>query len=116
MKKVLSLVAGSVFVLAFGMAYADDIQPGGMDNSGDMIRNDDLDKYRSDQGQGTFNIAPVLPDEIGSAPGGVSGDTDSTWKNDTKEKPAPVEKDITRPTDKQGGMDSPSKGMEPYRY
>lgn len=116
MKKFLSLVSGMVFVFAFGTAYADDRQPESIDTGDKMIRDDDIQKYDQVQGRGTFNVAPVLPDETGSAAGGGSGETDSTWMNDSKEKPAPVEKDTTKPADKEGGMGGPSKGWEPYRY
>jgi hypothetical protein len=106
MKKVLSLMAGMVFVLAFGMACADGTPPGSMDTGDKMIRNDDIQKYDHDQGQGTFNVMPAVPEETGSAAGG-SGESDPTRINDGKEKPAPVEKDMTTPAD---------TGIEPYRY
>lgn len=73
MKKILSLMAGAVLLLALGIAYADETPPGSTDTGGTMIRNDDLERYDADQGKGTFNVMPALPEEAGSAPGGVSG-------------------------------------------
>ena len=44
MKKFLSLLAGMVFILAFGMAYADELQPGDGYTSDKMIRDEDIQK------------------------------------------------------------------------
>jgi hypothetical protein len=109
MKKLLSLFAGMVFILAFGMAYADELQPGYGYTSDKMIRDEDIQKYDQDMGPGTTNQMPALPEVRGSAPGGVSGE-------DTYDKPAPVEKDTTKPSDSGDGMGGPSKSWEPYRY
>jgi hypothetical protein len=115
MKKLLSFLIVIVLVLAFGIAYADELQPGDGYSSDKMIRDDDIQKYNQDTDQSTVNQTPVLPDEIkGSAPGGGK-DTDPGWKSDTYEKTAPVEKDQKRPSD-SGEMGAPSRGWDPYRY
>jgi len=116
MKKVLSLFAGMVFVLAVGMTHADDLQPGDGYTSDKMIRDEDIQKYDQDRGPGTINQMPALPEVRGSAPGGVSGDTESDGKSDTLEKAAPVEKDKTKPSDSGEGMGDPSRGWDSYRY
>lgn len=96
MKKVLSLMAGVVFILAFGMAYAEDLDPGSIDTGDRVIRDDDLERYYFDQGKGTFNVMPAPAEETGSAPGGIGGpDPD----RDTVEKPAPIEKEMIKPAD-----------------
>ncbi len=115
MKKFLSLLAGMVFVLAFGTAYADDMTPATKDTGDKMTRDDDLQKYYQDQGQGTVNQIPAVTDEKGSGAGG-RGESDSTWKSDTTEKPAPVEKDTTNPSDSGRGMGDPSRSHDTYRY
>ena len=108
MKKVLSLLAGIAFVLAFGMAYADDAMPGSKDTGDKMIRDEDLQKYNKDQSQSTVNQMPAKPDAEGSAAGG-SENPGSTPKDDTYEKPAPAEKDTTKPADTGPGMKDPSQ-------
>jgi hypothetical protein len=108
MKRLLSLFAGIVLVLAFGIAYADELQPGYGYTSDKMIRDEDIQKYDQDTNRGTTDQMPALPEVRGSAPGGVSGDT--------YDKPAPVEKDTTKPSDSGGGMGGPSKGWDPYSY
>lgn len=107
MKKVLSLMAGAVLILALGMAYADETQPGTGDK---MIRDDDLERYNFDQGKGTFNLMPALPEETGSAPGGVSGG------DDIRKTPAPAEKETKKPADSESITEGPSRGKEPYDY
>ena len=116
MKKVLSLFAGMVFVLAFGIAYADGLQPGDGYTSDKMIRDEDIQKYDQDMGPGTINQMPALPEVRGSAPGGVSGGTESDWKSDTNEKTPPVEKDKTKPSDNRDEMGGPSRGWDPSGY
>jgi hypothetical protein len=117
MKKALSLLAGMVFVFAVGTAYADDVMP--WDSDDKIFREEDLLKYN--QNQGTVNQMPAKPGEGGSAAGG-SGESDSIWKGDTYEKPAPVEKNTIDPYDEIGrGMDDPYKVLEEknqdiYRY
>jgi hypothetical protein len=52
-------------------------------------RNEDLQKYnQEDQSQSTVTQIPATPDAEGSAAGG-SGESDSTLKGDTNEKPTP---------------------------
>jgi len=118
MKRLLSLIAGMVFVLlAVGLAYADGLQPGDGYTSDKMIRDEDIQRYDHDTGQGTFNQMPALPDEVqGSAAGGVNrDDSGSEWNNDTYEKTAPVEKDKTKPADR-GYTGGPEKRWDPLGY
>jgi hypothetical protein len=110
MKKLLSLFAGIVLVLAFGMAYADELRSGDGYASDKMIRDEDIQKYDQDMGPGTTNQMPALPEIQGSAPGGVSGGDDSY------DKPVPAEQDTTKPSDSGDGMGGPSKSWDPYRY
>lgn len=115
MKKLLLLFAGMVFVLAFGMAYADEMQPGDGYTSDKMIRDEDVLKYDHDMDHGTVNQMPALPDEIrGSAPGGGK-ETEPDGKSDTFEKAAPVDKDKTKPSGSEE-MRGPSKSWDPYGY
>ena len=117
MKKVLSLLAGMVFVLAFGVAYGDELQPGDGYTSDKMINNEDVQKYDQDMGPGGIVTMPTLPDEIqGTAAGGGSKDTESDGKSDTYEKVAPVEKDKTKPSDSRDDMGGPSRGWNPSGY
>jgi hypothetical protein len=82
-KKVLSLLAGMVFVLAVGMAYADDVIPGNKDTGDKMIRDEDLQKYNLDQSQSTVNQMPSVPGAEGSAPGGIRDSDTVTKPSDT---------------------------------
>jgi len=118
MKKLLSLFGGVVFVLAVGLANADDLQPGDGYTSDKMIRDEDIRKYDQDRGPGTINQTqmPALPEVRGSAPGGFSGDRSSDGMSDTSEKAAPVEQDKTKPSDSGEGMGGPSRGWNPYSY
>jgi len=117
MKRSVSLLAVMVFVFAFGMAYADELQPGEGYTSDKMIRDDDILKYdHDDMERGTVNQLPALPDEVkGSAAGGSNKDTEPDAKSDTPEKLAPVEKDKTEPSDR-GGMGGPDKRWDPLGY
>ena len=108
MKKLLSFFAGSLFVLAFGIAYGDELQPESAYTSDKMIRNEDLQKYDQDQGPGPFNQLPALPEAQGSGAGGGS-------REDLDEMPAPDEKDATKPSDDRGGSGGQSRDWEPYR-
>ena len=99
MKKVLSLLAGMVLVLAVGMAYADDMMPGNKDTGDKMIHDEDLQKYNQDQSKSTVNQMPSVPGAEGSAPGGIR-DSDT----------------VTRPSDTGAGMKNPSKDQDTYRY
>jgi len=112
MKKVLSLIAGTVFVLAFGMAYAGELEPGDGYTSDKMIRNEDIQKYDQDMGPGTTGEMPALPEVRGAAPGGVTEDGSSEGKSDAVE----VEKDKTKPSDSGKDIGGPSRGWDPYGY
>jgi hypothetical protein len=117
MKKLLTIFAGMLLVLAFGIAYADELQPGDGYSSDKMIRNEDIQKYDQDMGQGTVNQMPALPDEVkGSAAGGGSKDTESDWKSDTYEKNGPVEKDMSKPSGGGSDRETQPKNLDPYRY
>jgi hypothetical protein len=116
MKKVLSLFAGMLFVLAVGMTNADDLQPGDGYASDKMIRDEDIQKYDQDRGPGTFNQMPALPEIRGSAPGGVSGDRSSDGKSDIYEKADPGEKDKNKPSDSGEGVGGPYRSWNPYSY
>jgi len=111
MKKVLSLLAGMVLVLAVGMAYADDMMPVNKDTGDKMIHDEDLQKYDKDQDKSTVNQMPPVPGAEGSAPGG-SGSPGSNQKDDTYEKPAPADQGTTNPSDTGPGMKDPSKDQE----
>ena len=111
-------------VLGFGMAYAEDMIPGNKDTGEKMIRNEDLEKYNQDQSKSTVNQMPSRPGAEGSAAGG-SGESDSTLKDDTSDKPAPLdrlEKNFPEPYDRgRGGKEDPYKDIEKhdgdtYRY
>ena len=115
MKKVLSLIAGMVFVLYFRVAYAEEMRPDDSYTSDTMITNEDILKY--DHDMGTFNRIPALPDEIqGAAAGGRNKEAESTENSETKEKAAPVEKDKTEPSENRDDTGGPSNGVEPNRY
>jgi hypothetical protein len=112
-KKVLSLLSGMVFVLAVGMAYADDMMPG--KGTGEkMIHDEDLQKYDQDRGQSTVNQMPSVPGAEGSAPGG-SGDSDSKQMDDTYEKPAPADQGKSNPPDTGRSMEDRYKDQDTYR-
>ena len=105
MKESLSLFAGLLLVLAFGIAYGDELRLESEYTSDKMIRNEDIQKYDQDQGPGPFNQLPALPEAQGSGAGGGS-------REDLDERPAPEEKDATKPSDDSGGQ---SRDWEPYR-
>ena len=109
MKKSLSLFAGMLFVLTLGIAYGEELQPESEYTSDKMIRrNEDLQKYEQDQCPGSFNQLPALPEAQGSGAGGGS-------REDLDERPAPDEKDATKPSDDRGGSGGQSRDWEPYR-
>jgi hypothetical protein len=89
MKRLVSLITGAALVLAFaGIAFAADDEYR-KDESGNMIKNDDLDQYKLDRDRATVNQMPAEPGTEGSAPGGISPDTN---KGDTDMTVAPEEK------------------------
>ena len=108
MKKVLSLTAGMVLVLAFAMAYAGELEHGHGYTSDKMISGE----HGKDMGSGRTSEVPALPEVRGAAPGGVSGDGSSEGKSDAVE----VEKDKTIPSDSGKDIGSPSRGWDPYGY
>jgi hypothetical protein len=108
MKKVLSLTAGMVLVLAFGMAYAGGLEHGHGYTSEKMIR----DEYGRDISPGTTSEEPALPEVRGSAPGGVTGEGSSEEKSDAGE----VEKEKSKPADSGKDIGGPSRGWDPYGY
>ncbi len=79
MTKFLSLAAGTVLVLAFGFAHAEDSISSGVGDTNDnnMIRNDDLSHIQLDPDRATMNQMPAESEIEGSAAGGVSADTDN---------------------------------------
>ncbi len=117
MKKVLSLLAGMAFVLAFGMAYADDKMPESKDLGDKMISNEDLQKLDQDQSKSTVNQMQSQPGAGGSAAGGMEK-PGSNPMDETSEKPAPTEKDMTMPSDTGPAMKEPGldKKEDIYRY
>jgi hypothetical protein len=73
-KKIFSLVMGTVFVVAFGMAYAEESMSGDMGDK--VIRNDDLSHIKLDQDRATLNQMPEIEAE-GYAAGGVTKEEES---------------------------------------
>jgi hypothetical protein len=119
MKRSLFFLAGMVFILAFGMAYAaDDVIQWNYDKVDKMILDQDLQKYNQDR---EVTRIPAEPGAGGSAAGG-SGEP--ILKEDSSEKPAqaPVENMTPDPYDRSGGgMDDPYRVFEKhdqdtYRY
>jgi hypothetical protein len=92
MKKVLSLLAGMVFVLAFGPAYADDMMQESKETGEKMIRDQDLQKYEQDQEKSTVTQMPSVPGEGGSAAGGT-GEPGSAPTMTTPSDTGPAMKD-----------------------
>jgi hypothetical protein len=77
MKKILSLLTGTAFVLAAGLAYAEDrIYSGIGDTNNTMIHNEDLSHIQLDQDRATLNQMPAESEIEGSAAGGVSAEAD----------------------------------------
>ena len=110
MKRLLSLLGGMVFLLAFGMAYADDTMQLNYDKVDKMMLDQNLQKNSQDQNQGTVSQTPV-PKVKGS---GAGGSGEPALKNDTSESPAPL-KNMTDPYDSSGrGKEDPYKPMEKY--
>ena len=91
MKQIISLMAGVVLVLSFGIAYADDSGIASK-NTDKMIRDDDLLRYNLDKDQGTVNQMPAEPETQGSGAGGIvnTPDNKDIEKKDTlKDEPGP---------------------------
>ena len=115
MKRSLSLLAGMVFLLAFGMAHADDTMQWNYDKGDKMILDQDLQKYDRDQNQGTVNQMPA-PDAKGS---GAGGSGEPIVKEDSSEKPVQAqEENLTPdPSDNSGrGKEEPYKDREGYDH
>jgi hypothetical protein len=76
MKKLLSLLSGMAIVLTFGMALAEDNAGQTKDPGNVTVRDDDLPRINLDQDRATLNQTPAETGADGSAPGGVSGESD----------------------------------------
>lgn len=120
MKKYLALLAGVVFVLAWGTVYAEEMMPANKDSSDNLILDQDILKYNQDQNQNTINPMPAEPGAGGSAAGGTGG-PGSDQKGKTYEKPAqapvdPLEKNLNfnEPYDNGRSGKDPYKPMENY--
>ncbi len=78
MKIILSLLAGTAFVLASGLAYAEDSVSSGIEDTNDnTIRNEDLSHIQLDPDRATLNQMPAESEMEGSAAGGMNVDADS---------------------------------------
>lgn len=110
MKKLLSLVAGMAFVLACGLAYAEDSMMMPTYPSDKMIGNDDLLHNDLDKDRSTVNQMPEGFGAGGSGAGGVLKGPDS-WKNDTAPSQPPVDNMAPAPIDKMTpGSDTKGPG------
>ncbi len=76
MKKILSLLMGMAFVLAFGLVYAEDSVTETKDANDKMIRNDDLLHLKLDPDRATVNQMPSEFNAEGSAAGGIQSEPD----------------------------------------
>jgi hypothetical protein len=109
MKKILSLLMGTAFVLAFGTAHAEDSVSGAGDMGDKVIRNDDLSHIQLDQDLATLNQMPAETEAEGSGAGGVSKDSDSMG-TEMEQGNTPADKGAAEPGAEGSGAGGAGEG------
>jgi hypothetical protein len=110
-KKIFSLIVGTVFVVAFGMASAETSMSGDM--GGKVIRNDDLSHIQLDQDRATLNQMRETEAE-GSAAGGVTKEEDSMG-SEMEQGSKPAETGATESGVEGSGAGSATKESDTWR-
>ncbi len=112
MKKILSLVFGASFVLAAGLACAEDsVYYGTGDTNNKMISNDDLSHIQLDSDRATLN---QMPEAEGSAAGGRSADADSMGTEMDQGK-SPIDKGSAEPGVEGQGAGGSAKDSDTWQ-
>ncbi len=111
MKRILSLIIGTIFVVAFGMAYAGESMSGDMGDK--VIRNDDLSHIHLDQDRATLNQMPETEAE-GYAAGGVTKEEESLGA-ETEQGSKPAETDAAGAGAEGPGAGSSTKDSDTWR-
>ena len=99
-------------VLTFGVALAEDNAAQTKDPGSVTIRDDDLPRINLDQDRATLNQTPAETGADGSAPGGVSGESDLIKDIEEIKIPADVDK---LPAEEGAGGEA-GKVPEKYGY
>src|SRR5512136_1854957 len=113
MKYLLAFLAGIAVLLASGYAYGEDRMAGYAFGGDKMISNDDLQNASPDKDSSTFNQMPMSEGSEGSAPGGLSNDSDSL-KKEIDEGKEPIDKTPVEPS-KEPERRGPGTDMYMYR-